>query len=204
MIEKYILRRIEKRAVKLNVKPSFSVGGEQLYTMAQGLDMHISRLPELYRYINYLSGSIGQSDINTIIDIMDGALNVTDGSNPKPNLTMMAATIHELKTRESLINSETVYNIIALINLTENEAKNGGKFSKVEHDYKVRLIQENDLSFFLPKSGLIPLLASLKILPKSDTDIISELEQNLLRSKEYLSKLNERRQQVIFGNTRRN
>jgi hypothetical protein len=193
MIEKFILRRIEKRALKLGFKPSISIAGVQLYQPIDPMELHATRLPELYRCITFLSTQIDQKDIDTIISLVDQSLNNTVNDQPKPRLTVLAATVEELKHREQMVSVNTVYELIALINLTEDECKSGGKFNKYLHDYKVGLL-ENGKGFFLQKSGLIELLNSLNKYTQSEPITLKELEEEMGKSQIYFNRLKQVRQ----------
>lgn len=199
IIEKWILKRIQKRAIKLGFKPSIVVDGHQWYNTLDIMDVHASRLPELYRCITYLGSEIDQNDIKTIIEIVDKALNNTANDQPKPLLTVLAATVEELKHRSNMVSPTTIYELIALINLTEEECKTGGKFNQYIHKEKVKAL-ENSEGFFLSKSGLMELLQRLTKSSKSETITLKELEEEMEKSNLYFNKLKEVRQRHGVNN----
>jgi hypothetical protein len=156
------------------------LNGTMYYTYAHAKYMHVSRYHKLNEYMRMLGSQVTTEELDRMVSAAISSLEYVDPKtgNMQPKISVVAIILKEIENRrERIVSYELIYNLIALLNLNQNEINKGGAFDQSTHDTKIsQFLKDNEtepLSGFFLRSGLsiyLPFIAKLQSELKEYTE----------------------------------
>lgn len=159
--------------------------GTMYYTYAHAKFMHVSRYHKLGEYMSMLSSQITANELDKMVDVAIKALEYTDPKTGamQPKISVVGLILKEMENRrDRLISYDIIYNIVAILNLTQDEINKGGVYDDTTHKSKIeRFTIDNEkepLNGFFLRSGLSTYLPFIKKQEKE----LKEYTENTLNT----------------------
>ncbi len=190
------MRRRAQRINKseIDVTASFTLlNGEDFYEYTDLKEMHVDRYALLNDQLTLLSYQVTEKELGQIAGEAMKAINHVENGMMKPKLHIVSMLMSELQNRkETIINRDCLYQMVALLNLSDYEVSNGGKYFPNEHKRKLEAFKKYAPSddFFL-QTKLTIYLPFLNKLQQSGQDSIRDFLQVLNISDRHLKAFNE-------------
>lgn len=192
----------------VNYDYSFTdLSGVMYYTYGHAKDMHVSRYHQLTEYMRMLGHQVTDKEFQLM---NEAALAALEHADPKtgemrPKIGVLGLIHHEIKNRrDSIINIDIIYGLVALLNLSQKEIDSGGTFDLKIHEQKIEQFKkDNDkepLAGFFLRSGLsiyLPFIKQLESELKESTE--STLNSILNTSRVHIEAFQELLQKEIVN-----
>jgi hypothetical protein len=147
----------QKNKLDYTSQTPIKIGGEKFYTIDDPINMTIERYNELTNVISLLPEQITPMELKKSRQSIEDSINRVKDGKPSPDLVTIAAIVKEQETRnEEIINPYCYAELISIVNLSEYEVREKGRFIQKEHERKTKLIVKELAkgSFFLHEAGL--------------------------------------------------